>query len=214
MKYDELLEVVGNESLFDTGLLLAGTADSAALQRQLSRWVKAGRLVKLRRGLYAVASPHRTTAPDPFVVSNRLVRPSYISMESALHYHEVIPDVPFAVTAVTTGRGGTHDTPLGRYVFHHICADRLWGSQEIESGIGRRGAWIARPEKALIDLLYLNKSSDEPAYLRQLRLQNTQLLDAGTMTEMARRFGSAKVCRAVLEVVSLMHADAEGWAEA
>ncbi len=212
MKYDELLEIVGTEPLFETGLLMAGATDPLALQRQLSRWVKAGRLVKVRRGLYSIPAPHRTTRPDPFVVSNRLVRPSYVSLESALHYHELIPDVPFAVTAVTTGRAGVHDTPLGRFVFHHIRTDRLWGSREHRIAPGQRGAWIATPEKALIDLLYLNRASDDPAYLRQLRLQNTERLDAGVLTEMATRFGSAKVSRAVETVVSLMREDAEGWA--
>lgn len=211
MKYDELLEVIGAEPLFETGLLMAGAADPPAVQRQLSRWVRAGRLVKIRRGLYAVASPHRTIAPDPFVVSNRLVRPSYVSLESALHYHEIIPDVPFAVTAVTTGRAGVHDTPLGRFVFHHIRTDRLWGAQEIRIAAGQRGAWIASPEKALIDLLYLNRASDDPAYIRQLRLQNTERLDAGILAEMATRFGSAKVSRAVEAVLSLMREDVEGW---
>ncbi|MDO9556262.1 MAG: hypothetical protein Q7J82_01590 [Coriobacteriia bacterium] len=211
MKYEELLEVVGTESLFETGLLMAGVVDPPALQRQLSRWVKAGRLVKLRRGLYSVASPHRIASPDPFIVSNRLVRPSYVSLESALHYHEIIPDVPFAVTAVTTGRGGVHDTPLGRFVFHHIRTDRLWGSIEIRIAAGQRGAWIARPEKALIDLLYLNPASDDPAYLRQLRLQNTERFDRGVLAEMAARFGSPRVSRAMETVVSLMREDTEGW---
>jgi predicted transcriptional regulator of viral defense system len=211
MKYEELLEVVGPEPLFETGLLMAGVADPPALQRQLSRWVQAGRLTKLRRGLYAIATPYATSSPDPFVVSNRLVRPSYVSLESALHYHEVIPDVPFAVTAVTTGRSGVHDTPSGRFVFHHIRTDRFWGSHEIRIAAGQRGAWIAVPEKALIDLLYLNHSSDDPAYLRELRLQNLQQLDAGVLTEMAARFGSAKVSRAVDTVLSLMREDAEGW---
>ena len=212
MKFEELLEIVGAEPLFETGLLMAGNTDPPALQRQLSRWVRAGRLVKVRRGLYAIAPPHRMTPPDPFVVSNRLVRPSYVSLESALHYYEIIPDVPFAVTAVTTGRGGTHDTPLGRFLFHHVRTERLWGSREVRTAPGQRGAWIARPEKALIDMLYLNNASDDAAYLRQLRLQNTERLDSEVLTDMAARFKSAKVLRAVDAVVSLMREDAEGWA--
>jgi predicted transcriptional regulator of viral defense system len=211
MRYEELLEIVGPDALFETGLLMAGVSNPQALQRQLSRWVRAGRLVKVRRGLYAVAPPHRIAAPDPFVVSNRLVRPSYVSLESALHYHEIVPDVPFAVTAVTTGRGGVHDTPMGRFVFQHVGADRLWGRQEVEMVVGQRTAWVACPEKALIDLLYLNRGSDNPAYLRQLRLQNTDRIDASIMLDMARRFKSAKVSRAVENVVSLMREDAEGW---
>jgi hypothetical protein len=112
---------------------------------------------------------------------------------------------------VTTGRTGTHDTPLCRFVFHHIRLDRLWGSQETRTAAGQRGAWIARPEKALIDLLYLTRASDDPAYLRQLRLQNTERLDVGVLEDIAARFGSAKVSRAVGTVVSLMREDAEGW---
>jgi hypothetical protein len=96
-------------------------------------------------------------------------------------------------------------------VFHHIRTDRFWGSHEIRIAAGQRGAWIAVPEKALIDLLYLNHSSDDPAYLRELRLQNLQQLDAGVLTEMAARFGSAKVSRVVDTVLSLMREDAEGW---
>jgi len=211
MKYEELLEIVGTDPLFETGLLMAGECDPPALQRQLSRWVRADRLVKVRRGLYAVPPPHRVTAPDPFAVSNRLVRPSYVSLESALHFHELIPDVPFAVTAVTTGRGGVHDTLLGRFVFQHIGAERLWGSQEIKMAEGQRRAWVARPEKALIDLLYLQRASDDPAYLRQLRLQNTERLDAEVLRDMAERFESGKVSRAVERIVSLLREDSEGW---
>ena len=48
---------MGDEPLFETGLLLAGDVDPAAVYRQLSRWVKAGRLYQLRRGLYTVAPP-------------------------------------------------------------------------------------------------------------------------------------------------------------
>jgi len=65
MKFEELLEMVGDEPLFETGFLLAGPVDPANVHRQLSRWVKAGRLYQLRRGLYAVAPPFQRVRPHP-----------------------------------------------------------------------------------------------------------------------------------------------------
>lgn len=212
MRFDELLGIVGDEPVFETGLLLAGVGDIQGVQRQLSVWVKAGRLIKLRRGLYAVAPPHRTRPPEPFTVSNRLVRPSYVSLESALHFHELIPDVPFGVTGITTGKQGSRETPIGRYVYHHVSADRFWGAELREVARGER-ALIARPEKALIDLLYLVPRSDDPAFVRQLRLQNTDVLDDRALEQMVGRFGSPKVARGINHVRTVVREDREGWAE-
>ena len=51
MKFERLLTLVGEQPLFETGLLLAGDVDPAHVQRQLSRWVRSGRIRQLRRGL-------------------------------------------------------------------------------------------------------------------------------------------------------------------
>ncbi|MDZ4168032.1 MAG: hypothetical protein U1E26_00055 [Coriobacteriia bacterium] len=210
MKYHQLLEIIGGDSLFETELLLAGVRDPQALQRQLSRWVRSEKLIKLRRGLYVVPAPHRVRPPDPFEVSNRLVRPSFVSMESALHIYEMIPDVPFGVTAVTTGRTGTHRTPMGTYVYHHVGPTRFWGFEEREIAPGRR-AYLATPERALLDLLYLSPGSDSPAYLRQLRLQNMDRLDAELLERMTERFAVPKVIRAVGTIRDMARDDADGW---
>ena len=91
MEFDQMLEIVGNEPVFRTGLLLAGDVDPVHVRRQLGRWVKAGKVYQLRRGLYALAPPHQQTKPHPFLISNQLVRPSYVSLQSALGYYGLIP---------------------------------------------------------------------------------------------------------------------------
>lgn len=58
MEFEHLLEIVGDEPIFETGLLLAGEVDPDNIRRQLSRWTKARRLYQLRRGLYALAPPY------------------------------------------------------------------------------------------------------------------------------------------------------------
>jgi hypothetical protein len=66
MKFSDLLRIVGDEPLFETGLLLAGDEDPRNVRRQLSRWVENGRLIQLRRGLYTLAAPFRKAKPHPF----------------------------------------------------------------------------------------------------------------------------------------------------
>lgn len=148
MKFEELLAAVGNEPLFETGLLLAGDVDPAAVHRQLSRWAKAGRLYQLRRGLYAVAPPFQRVRPHPYVVANRLVPGSYVSLQSALGHFALIPESVPVTTSVTTGRPGQWDTPLGTYLFRHIQPDFLTGFRRTLL-MGDQEALLATPEKAL-----------------------------------------------------------------
>src|SRR4030042_4299618 len=104
MKYDRLQEIVGDEPLFETGLLLAGDVDPASVRRQLSRLTASGRLLQLRRGLYALAPPYQKVKPHPFLIANHIMRPSYVSLHSALAHHGLIPEHVPVVTSVTTSR--------------------------------------------------------------------------------------------------------------
>lgn len=92
MKFDELQALVADEPVFSSGFLLSGRANDQSLRLQLSRWVKAGRLLRFRRGLYALAPPWRKVEPHPFLVANRLRRGTYVSLQSALAWHGVIPE--------------------------------------------------------------------------------------------------------------------------
>jgi hypothetical protein len=79
MKFSDALSIVGNQPFFDTGLLLAGEVDPTDVRRQLSRWVRAGKIRLLRRGLYTFAPPYQIAVLHPFLVANALVPGSYIS---------------------------------------------------------------------------------------------------------------------------------------
>ena len=119
MEFTEVLDIVGDEPVFETGLLLAGDVEPADVRRQLSRWTSAGRLFQLRRGVYALAPPHQKVKPHPFVIANALVRGSYVSRQAALAHYGTIPDLTPVTTSVTTARPGRWETPLGLYDFRH-----------------------------------------------------------------------------------------------
>jgi hypothetical protein len=74
---------------------------------------------------------------------------------------------------------------------------------------GGQKALVARPEKALLDLLYLQPGSDRPDYLRELRLENLELLDLGELKRLAEASGRPRLQRAAKTVEEMAHAAAE-----
>ncbi len=74
---------------------------------------------------------------------------------------------------------------------------------------GGQQALVAVPEKALLDLIYLQAGGDDPAYLETLRLQNLDLLRPDELNRLAERFASSKVSRAVATVRALMQTEKE-----
>jgi predicted transcriptional regulator of viral defense system len=211
MEFSELLEIVGDEPVFETGLLLAGDVDPANIRRQLSRWTQTGRVYQLRRGLYALAPPFQKVKPHPFLVANRLVRGSYVSLQSALAYYGLIPEAVLVTTSVSALRPVRWDAPLGVYEYRHVKKELLFGYQRIDVGSNQQ-AFVATAEKALLDLVHLQPGGDAPEYLRQLRLQNLERLDLNQLQNQAMRAQSPKLHRAVDQIIELAKAEAEEYA--
>jgi len=201
MKFEELLNISSGEPVFETGLLLAGDVKPADVRKQLSRWVSTGKIYKLRRGLYALAPPHLKVKPHPFLVANRLVPASYVSLQSALAYYGLIPEYVPVTTSVTTWRAGRWDTPLGVFLYRHFQKSNLTGYRLIDLGDGQH-ALLATPEKALLDLIYLTPGGDSPDFLTGLRLQNLDSLNLKGMRDLTARLGSKKLVRAVERIAS------------
>jgi predicted transcriptional regulator of viral defense system len=208
MQFSKLLEVVGDDPLFETGFLLAGDSEPADVRRQLSRWTKVGRILQLRRGLYALAPPYRKSVPHPFTVANRVVQASYVSLQSALAFHGLIPEHVPTVTSMTTGRPRTWHTPLGDFVFRHIHRRWFWGYRKLDLG-GSQQAFVATPEKALLDLIHLEPGSATVGYLKELRLQNLDRLNLGELEAQAVRSASPKLRRSVRLVNELVRTGLE-----
>jgi predicted transcriptional regulator of viral defense system len=211
MEYNSLLELIGDDPVFESSLLLAGNVDPKLIRIQLSRWVKTGKIYQLRRGLYAIAPPYQKNTPHPFLVANHLQKASYVSLQSALSYFGLIPEVVNTTTSVSTGRPERLETPLGTYEFRHVRTEFLFGYQMVE--LGGQSAFVATPEKALLDLIYLQPGGDLPAYLKELRLQNTEKLDKDLLLKQSRRFNTPKLQNAVKGILQLISDESEEFEE-
>jgi len=206
MQWTDLLRLVGAEPVFSSALLLAGPTSVPRVRLQLSRWVRAGRLLQLRRGVYALAQPWRKIDPHPFTVANALQRGSYVSLQAALSFHGVIPEHAPVVTSIGPGRPETIRTTLGGFQFNHMAAPLLYGYALIDVASGQR-AFVASPEKALLDLVYLTPGGDDPAFLEALRLQQSDAIDATTLVALAERSGKPRLRRAALRTLELLQND-------
>ena len=200
MEYGHLMQLVSSEPVFSSALLLAGRSSAGDVRRQLSRWVTAGRLLQVRRGWYVLPPAYRKVEPHPFLVANRIKKASYVSLQAALSYYGLIPEYVPVVTSVTTGRPETLSTPLGTFQYRHVAPAWFTAHHMVELG-GGQSAFLATPEKALLDLLYLTPDSESAAFLDELRLQHTERINAEKLQDLARQLGSPKVCRAVGRLV-------------
>ena len=203
MKWRDLLASLGREPVFSASLLQTGEVSRKELSVQLSRWVKTGRLIQLRRGVYVIAQPYRQTEPHPFLVANTLRKNSYVSLQSSLAFHGLIPEYVPVCTSVTTGRSEQLETALGIYAYRRINPDYFFGFEQQVVAPGQ-GAFVAVAAKALLDLVYLTPGGDTKSYLSELRLQYTEALGVETLEKLAGRMGKPKLRSAVKIIRQLL----------
>ncbi len=195
MKWDKLLGLVAEQPIFSAEMLRVGKAAPGAVNVQLSRWKKAGKITQLRRGVYMANPPYVKLLPGYDLYAAALLHtPSYLSLEKALEYHGLIPEGVAVYTSVTTRRPVELKTPVGRYSYRQLTRNLFWGYERLEAGGGE--AFIALPEKAILDLFYLNGVNITAAYLEELRLQNLENLDLSRLAAFAGRFAGPGVKRA------------------
>ena len=207
MKWEELLRRVADEPAFRTGFLAASGESLPSLRLQLSRWAKSGKLIQLTKGLYTLAEPYAKVSPHPFVLANAMKKASYVSLQSALGHFGMIPEHVPAVTSVTTQRPERIETPSGLFIFRHIKKSWFHGYRQLDLGPGQK-AFVATPEKALLDLAYLTAGADDPDFLAELRLQNVEELNADVLDQLAQTSRSPKLRRTVGLLQRLFHQEA------
>ncbi len=205
MKFEDLLKKVGYLPCFSTRFLAAGESLSQ-VRLQLARWVKDGRLIKLHKGFYTLAEPYRKIKPEPFNIAISLKSPSYISLQSALSWHGLIPEFAPVTTSVTTGRPQVLQTPLGRFEYRHVNKDFFWGYQKVELPV-KQETFVAIAEKALLDLVYLTPGGDKKEFLDELRLQNLDKLSKDILRQYAERSDSPKLRRAAMNIERIIDED-------
>lgn len=135
---------------------------------QIAFWLKKGYLEKIRDGLYILSK--FKDGIDPMVLAGKIYEPSYLSLEFALNYYGIIPDIPGTYTSVVSKTTKYFKNPFGNFTYQKVKSEFFTGYEtRNEKNISFN---IATPEKALIDYLYLNKNrlKVDPNFWKEMRI--------------------------------------------
>jgi len=139
------------------------------------RWVKKGLLLRLRRGYYTF--PEYKSKPDyTLFFANRIYRPSYISLHTALAFYGIIPEAIVQITSVTSLKTVSFQNEFGEYNYKSIRKELMFG-YDIKTIANGQSLQLARPEKAILDLLYLYPFYNTEQEMENLRLDEDFLFD-------------------------------------
>ena len=202
MKWEEFIKITSNLPVIESEILLAGVSDTRPFKVQISRWQKSGKLIQLRRGVYLLSKPYRkVNLYEPYLASI-LKQPSYLSLEKALEYYNLIPEAVPVYTSVTSKRPGRFTSRAGTFDYRHIKNSLFWGYNSLT--VNRQTGFIAFPEKALLDFFYLRGVKVSAEYLKEMRLQNVTKFDLDRLFTYGRRFkkpGILSVCERIREYI-------------
>ncbi|MBU1200596.1 hypothetical protein KJ953_03655 [Patescibacteria group bacterium] len=147
--------------------------DSGFHRQQLSYWQDRKLIKSVGNGYYILANK-KIDESFLFMMANKIYEPSYISLESALAYYQVIPESVLGVTSVTSRKTERVETEWGRLSYRQIKPELLTGFEVVQQVEGVKYK-MARLEKAVLDYLYLNSGIKDVIDLEGLRW-NKQVL--------------------------------------
>ncbi len=128
-------------------------AESASLiKTQLIRFQKRGLIGQLKKGHYYFDIGRF----EPYETASWLYKPSYVSLESALFYYGMIPDIPQAVTSVSPTTTKKITTTLGSFFYAKISPRLFFGYKTVLDDKSN-SFYLAKREKALLDFFYIRK---------------------------------------------------------
>jgi predicted transcriptional regulator of viral defense system len=135
-------------------------------KRRLVEWSKKGYIENVKRGFYRFTDLPKQEGVL-FFSANKIYNPSYISLESALSFHQIIPEAVFSVTSVSTLNTTNLKTSLGSFNYNHIKENLFFGY--ILNEINGLTVSMASLEKAILDYLYLHSEIKSVSGFQGLR---------------------------------------------
>ena len=107
-------------------------------------------IIRIKTGLYMFPDVLRREPVNSFMLANLIYGPSYVSCESALSYHGLIPESVPATISISFGRSRSFETVLGRFEYHRRATRDY--SQGVEWRQSNKSCFlIASPLKAVYD---------------------------------------------------------------
>ncbi|MBT1690758.1 type IV toxin-antitoxin system AbiEi family antitoxin domain-containing protein [Dawidia soli] len=191
MDYRSALTHFSNQPLSHQ-LLVSIFKDYERPNDKIYQLAKEGVIQSIKKGLY-VAGPalNIDRKPEPFLLANHILGPSYVSVETALSYHGLIPERVYEIASMTTQAPRKFATSLGTFTYTRLSLPYYAFGVRSEKLADDQYAMVASPEKALFDkiittsgLLLRSRKAAREFLLENMRMDEDLLrqLDTKEMT--------------------------------
>ena len=192
MNFHEFKKEFGKLICFTTNQVLALQPEFN--KNNLTNWLKKGYLLKLKNGFYTF--PEYLSKPNfNFYLANRIYRPSYISTHAALAFYGLIPEAVLQVTSISTLKTKKINNVFGTFSYQTISPKYFFGylQKPLQS---RLNILLASPEKAILDIFYLNTYYKSANDIDELRIDSdifSEYIDSTKLLEYSNRFSNKRV---------------------
>ncbi|MEQ1722735.1 MAG: hypothetical protein ABL930_06135 [Pseudobdellovibrio sp.] len=160
---DKLQGLMALSPEVDYQALMAQMPEQSHPRRKLKELQNKGFLIRVKKGFYVLTSEFIGRLYSEQIVANLLYGPSYLSLEYALSYYQLIPERVVELTSVTTQKNKIFSTPIGRFSYLHLSTLIYPLGITMSHLPDGRTFLMATPEKALMDIFTLKfKNSEKP----------------------------------------------------
>ena len=170
MKFIELKKQFKNTDVIDIQNIL--NYYSHIDRRRLYEWQKKDYIKKIVNNYYIFSD---VLIDDTLlkVIANKIYTPSYIGLESALSYYNLIPEAVFNIISISTRKTREIETELAYFHYNSINRKLFWGYSLKKNN--NHYFFISDPEKALLDYFYFKPHLSGKNDFIELRLNEEEL---------------------------------------
>lgn len=198
MKYVDFQKAFSKRVLIDVREVKSVFPDFES--RRFYEWQKKGYITKITK-LFYVFTDKKASEAEICFIANKLLEPSYISLEYALRYYNLIPEIVYLITSVGSRKTKMIKSSTGNFSYRVIKESLFFGYKIIE--IGGVSFKIAEPEKALLDFLYLRSDIRNEDDIEELRINWDvfhEIIDPEKLAEYAKAFNSKVLFQKIIKI--------------
>lgn len=173
---------------------------------RLTDWMRNGYIKRIIKNYY-IFSDIKVAEETLFFIANKIYDPSYISMESALSFYKLIPDQIFAITAISSKKTATFNTPIATFLYRTLKLHAFFGYRLVK--FNNFNFKIAEPEKAILDYFYLNTdlvSADDFCEMRINEDEFKEKIDLDRLKKYLKLFQNKSLERRVEKFLKFIYA--------
>ena len=182
--------------------------DAGFNKNNLTRWVIKGYLIRLLNGFYSF--PEYQDVPNIyFHIANKIYQPSYISLQTALAFYGLIPEAVVSITSVSTKKTYQTQNQFGNFYYQKIKESAFFG-YDLKKFLNNSSIKLAKPEKAIVDFLYLNPFINNEQEIVDLRMDDDifeEIIDLKVVFDFAEKMKNKSLIKRLKILSKVMSYD-------